>query len=747
SYEHNKNADFNRVIDSRFRPDANAFGFDAGLVYEYRGHLNNFKYIRNDDETSSEVKRRDLNKYIFKLGVSLLDAGMFRFTKAASVNSFGADITNWDIRNSRYASLTEFDTALANRVTPLANDARDYNMYLPGALSVQMDIRFVKGLYLNAMAYRPLKIGSEKGTRFNNYGYYSLTPRYEKRHFGIYIPYTFSDKDEITNYRDNWLGLTLRLGPVFFGSSNLGSMVFNQTLKAADFFVGLKLGFTYGKPSNIVRLFTQKKETDYEMLVTEKEKEERKILANNLAVNTSESKTVLNTDTTAASRLVVDYAKGQVYTDGRSGQVIIVNNHYYYGNTAPNRRDTVYAIQDVLSLSVQQNTSRMDSAAAIMLAQKRSADSVNKVFNDSLALKREQLDSLINRLYNLRQRLDSAERTNDLYGHTPQQNNDTSSVQDKTMNESIRRDIAGKRNDSLRSIVLMIDSFERAGLQTAGKALAKKKVTDTSTSITQQQTIVTDLDRQVKDDRPALGAVNSGSASLAQANRNDAYEAYIRQSESLQADIQRLERQIAYNRSVAYAVVPPAVPPIYNQPFYENTTRPSAGSSPASLPSGVQPVKDTIFIRDTVFLTKTDTITNTIRDTPTTVFVDVHKEKIVKEKVDYKDLPPETILFATGQAIIRQVYIEKLVYIADILRKNPNLMISIWGHTDRTGSTGGNELLSLKRANAVKNFFVQKGINESRLHVNAVAAEAPLVTGATKDANAQNRRVEIKLLQ
>jgi hypothetical protein len=140
NYAHNENADFNKVFDSRFRPDANALGFDAGLVYEFRGHLNNFKYIRNDDEESNEVARRDLNKYIFRIGVSLLDAGMFRFDKPANVNSFRADITNWDIHNSRYSSFREFDTALANRVTPVANDPREYNVYLPGALSVQMDI-------------------------------------------------------------------------------------------------------------------------------------------------------------------------------------------------------------------------------------------------------------------------------------------------------------------------------------------------------------------------------------------------------------------------------------------------------------------------------------------------------------------------------------------------------------------------------------------------------------------------------
>jgi outer membrane protein OmpA-like peptidoglycan-associated protein len=125
----------------------------------------------------------------------------------------------------------------------------------------------------------------------------------------------------------------------------------------------------------------------------------------------------------------------------------------------------------------------------------------------------------------------------------------------------------------------------------------------------------------------------------------------------------------------------------------------------------------------------------------------VPKETIVKEKIDYSKLPPENILFASGQASIRQVYVDKLAYLADILRKNPELMISISGHTDKTGSPAANSLLSLKRANAVKMFFVRKGVNEKRMELTAVASEDPLVKGDTKNAKTQNRRVEIRILE
>lgn len=725
-YEHNNNADFKKVFDKSFRPDANAFGWDAGLVYEYRGHLNNFKYIRNDDEVSYEADRRDLNKYIFKLGVSLLDAGMFRFNKATDANSFTANISNWDIRRANYSSLSEFDTALANRVTPLPNDAGKYNVYLPGALSAQLDVRFVKGLYLNAVAYRPLKLGSEAGTRFSNYGYYSITPRYERRHFGVYIPYTFFDKADITNYRDNWLGLSVRLGPLFFGSSNLGTVAFNQKLKAADFFVGLKVGFTYGKPSKVTRLFTQKKEseeTDYDKMLATKESQEREeAIAAEKAQRKAYNQTVLNRDTTTATRLVVDYSKGQVYTDGKSGQVIIVNNNYY-GNPTTANRDSVYYLNAPPS-GVQQNQYRVSPLSGADSVQIRKADSSKRVLNDSLSQKREQVDSLINRLYNLRQKLDSASKSNQSSLNNPK-NNNASYTEDTTATTAIR-EANQNRVDTVQNISPAADPLALRSRQTALEDSFKKKLTAATVAADQ--------------------SVANRSAPPQQTLVYDAgFEDYDRQSKRLQDDIDRLEKQVAYNRSLAYA----ARTPVYTQqPVYYTQAPPAAMPYPVTVPvSTAAAARDTVVIRDTVFLTRTDTVTRNIPGKPSVVTVAVPKEKIVKEKIDYSKLPPENILFATGQAAIRQVYIGKLNYLAGILRQNPALMISIAGHTDNTGSPEANELLSLKRANAVKTFFVRRGINETRMQVTAVAAENPLVSGNTRNAKAQNRRVEIKILE
>ena len=401
-YNHNKNADFDRVFDKNFSPDANAIGFDAGLVYEYRGNFQKFKYIRNDDEAPYLADRRDVNKYIFKLGVSLLDVGMFRFQKPDNVNSFNANITNWNLASANYNTIREFDTALANRVVAIPG-SRFYNTYLPAALSLQFDLRFVKGFYLNAMAYRPVNIGKDAGQRFNSYGFYTITPRWESRHIGVYIPYTISDKNSLTNYRGNLLGATVRLGPLFIGSSNLGTMLFNKNLRAADVHVGLKVGITYGKPNKsstyVDKLFSKKTDTPFPVIAQS-------------VNNVNDTVLIKRIDTILLKRndtslLLIDYNKGKVYDNPNSkGNIIIVNN-YYFGNTVATpviKLDSSSSQSGLVEYYKQLN---LQKDSVLLQMNKAAIDQNRKLIADSISYKKQQLDSLIREMQLLRIQMDS----------------------------------------------------------------------------------------------------------------------------------------------------------------------------------------------------------------------------------------------------------------------------------------------------------------------------------------------------
>jgi len=77
------------------------------------------------------------------------------------------------------------------------------------------------------------------------------------------------------------------------------------------------------------------------------------------------------------------------------------------------------------------------------------------------------------------------------------------------------------------------------------------------------------------------------------------------------------------------------------------------------------------------------------------------------------------------------------------LKTNTLWTVKISGHTDNTGSDKINDKLSLERAEAVKTYFVKKGIVVTRINAAGFAATKPVACNDTEEGRAKNRRVEI----
>ena len=68
------------------------------------------------------------------------------------------------------------------------------------------------------------------------------------------------------------------------------------------------------------------------------------------------------------------------------------------------------------------------------------------------------------------------------------------------------------------------------------------------------------------------------------------------------------------------------------------------------------------------------------------------------------------------------------------------------GHTDSTGPTSYNERLSLRRAEAVKAYLVDRGVPSNLIYVEGKGEAQPVADNRTRDGRAQNRRVEIEVV-
>ena len=77
------------------------------------------------------------------------------------------------------------------------------------------------------------------------------------------------------------------------------------------------------------------------------------------------------------------------------------------------------------------------------------------------------------------------------------------------------------------------------------------------------------------------------------------------------------------------------------------------------------------------------------------------------------------------------------------LKQNKNIKIKIVGHTDNQGSNAYNLDLSRRRAEALMNALIQKGISADRLIAEGKGSTQPITTNDTEEGRAQNRRVEV----
>ncbi len=83
----------------------------------------------------------------------------------------------------------------------------------------------------------------------------------------------------------------------------------------------------------------------------------------------------------------------------------------------------------------------------------------------------------------------------------------------------------------------------------------------------------------------------------------------------------------------------------------------------------------------------------------------------------------------------------------DMLKADPAMKIEIGGHTDSDGPDAFNMQLSQRRADAVKNYLVTKGISAGRLLTKGYGETTPIASNTTDEGKAKNRRTEIKVIE
>jgi OOP family OmpA-OmpF porin len=105
------------------------------------------------------------------------------------------------------------------------------------------------------------------------------------------------------------------------------------------------------------------------------------------------------------------------------------------------------------------------------------------------------------------------------------------------------------------------------------------------------------------------------------------------------------------------------------------------------------------------------------------------------------------VLFDFDSAEIKSEAHPMLNEASDILKKNPEINFEVDGHTDNIGPAEYNMKLSERRANAVMEYFVSKGVDAKQLTIKGFGLTKPAASNDTKEGRAKNRRVELTPLK
>jgi outer membrane protein OmpA-like peptidoglycan-associated protein len=107
---------------------------------------------------------------------------------------------------------------------------------------------------------------------------------------------------------------------------------------------------------------------------------------------------------------------------------------------------------------------------------------------------------------------------------------------------------------------------------------------------------------------------------------------------------------------------------------------------------------------------------------------------------------PGSITFNTGKSNLDSSFYPILKDVALVINKYEKTTLMVEGHTDSVGADDLNQRLSESRANSVKNFLVQTGVDTRRISTVGMGEYSPIADNDTASGKQKNRRVELKII-
>ena len=213
-FAHSTNLTFDGAMSPAYHLKFNpGIGVDIGFVYEFRPDV-----LQKDNGKNFKPwpGYRERPAYKYRIGVSLTDLGIIHFKSGELSDQYTANSSDWDINDVIFDSTSPpplYGTFKAR--TGGANAGDPFWMRLPLALNVNVDYMVRENFFINATAFSGLYFRNFNGKKVHELTRISITPRWEKRWYGVWMPVSFTRMGTVS------LGTGIRLGPFVVGTTDI----------------------------------------------------------------------------------------------------------------------------------------------------------------------------------------------------------------------------------------------------------------------------------------------------------------------------------------------------------------------------------------------------------------------------------------------------------------------------------------------------------------------------------------------
>ena len=251
SLQYGYSANFDK-IDSNKTSAANRKLFLQNSHYSLGADIG-FEYIiRTEQDINLDNDLVNDFAYDTKIGLSIMDIGSnkYSFGSRSSIASgvlLGITDTLLENKFNTVTTLNNFNDSLAGIAESFQQMSGDFYIYKPTRLVINVDQHIAANFFINAEITLPLlTIVANNSTFIRDMNFIAITPRWETKSFGAYLPILFNNRQQL------WVGGAFKAGPLLLGTHNLANLFSKNSAQTGGLYLAVTIrpGKVYNRQDN-----------------------------------------------------------------------------------------------------------------------------------------------------------------------------------------------------------------------------------------------------------------------------------------------------------------------------------------------------------------------------------------------------------------------------------------------------------------------------------------------------------------